>query len=608
VLTLVGAGLGAPLLCAALLALQPTVQKPLGPLAEAGTRLRVVGGLALAAAAGCCLLADRRLFVGLYPDAHLALRMGFLWLASFALAVLTRVRARALGRTALLAVCLAVLGIVLGERAGSAMLTLTLRPWPRFVVDGVRRLSDVDLDGYSALLMGGDCAPFDPKVYPTAPEIPGNKIDDNCLLGDAKPVAKGVQRLTRPTQPAPLDVVLITVDSLRADRVGAYCPACRKKGLATTPNIDAFARGAVVFDRAYTPGGWTSIAVSAFMRGVYPRRLVWTRMYETDRFRLVPWGHRNKLPPGESLTKMFPLPVSDPHVSIADWLAQRGMRTIAVADDEFSELLSPESGIATGFDIYREVDSLPKRQRGDDGTTDLALSEMARVPGGQRFFMWVHYFGPHSPSVFHEGVRLDGPTLEQGYEHEIRYADIQIGRLLRAIAERGQPTAVFIAADHGEEFIEGGRHHGFSLREDVARVPLLARVPGWPGGLVATPVSLIDLFPTFCELTGTPPPAGMDGRSLAPVVAAGRLASQRVLFADTWQYDRLGRLVRAESAAIDGNVKVLYEPFHSGWSQVRLPETAQSVREPLPPNAPLPAVRALSAYVESASGPLQLRY
>lgn len=602
--SLAGAVLGAPLLAAVLFALQPTAQHPRGLLAAAAAPWRIAGGCALACAALACYVADRRVFVGLYPSAHVALRLGCIWLGSFALAALLRVpawRARTSWAELLLS---AALAFALVGHDARALLALGERAWPRLVLDAARRGSDVDFDGYGGWLGGGDCAPFDRAVHPAAPEIPGNGIDDNCLLGDAKVVAPDHQQMALPAQPSPLDIVLITVDSLRADRVGSYCKRCGSGGLATTPNLDAFARDALVFDHAYTPGGWTSIAVSSLMRGVYPRRLDWTRAFETNHYRLVRAGELDSLRLDEHTVKMFPLPLRDEHPSIAHWLARRGMHTAAVVDDEYSELLSRDSAIAPGFAVYREVDDLPPERRDDQGTAELALRELASVPAGERGFLWVHFFGPHSPNHFHPGVRLDGATIEQGYEHEIRYTDLQIGRLLRAIEARDVPTAVFVSADHGEEFIASGRHHGWSVHDAVLHVPLLARVPGWPRGHTGTAVSLVDLMPTILALTATPIPAGLDGVSLAGLLQdLHGAAPVRTLFADTWRYDGDGHLLVLESAALAGSEKVVYQPLAGGFSESR---AGDSQLQPIGEDAPLPALRALAGYVESSNGPFRL--
>ena len=614
--TVIACAVAVPSAAVLLIALQPSPARALGRLPAASPRVRALAAFVLAVAAVAAFVADRRLFVGLYPSAHLALRVACLGLASFALICVVRLAPDAAQRPALPARrrawlltpwLAAALAFVLAARDESAIALLTSRPWPELVIDAARQLGDFDRDGHGAWFAGGDCAPFDARVHPAASELPGNGRDDNCLLGDAAPRSAAPATVaraagTRPG-PVPLDLVLITIDSLRVDRVGAYQPRCGPDGLATTPRLDAWARDALRFEHAYTPGGWTSIALSALMRGRHPRALDWTPMFETKGYRLVPAAERAALPSADRATKMFLLPIADRHPALAEWLVQRGMRTIAVIDDGHSELLSPEARLAPGFQRWREVDALSRAQRGDSATVDLALFELASLPNDQRFFLWVHLFGPHTPNTTHAGVRRDGDTLEQGYEHEIRHLDAQLGRLLGALAARAHPNAVFVSADHGEEFIAGGRHHGWSLRDEVVRVPLFARVPGWPRGSSQRPVSLVDLMPTLCELSATTCPPGLDGRAIGGLLAApASAASPRALFADTWRFDSAGRLRHAQSAAFLGDDKVLYQVQDGRWWRAHRREGAE-LWAPIAPSLAQPAVRALAAYVESGPGP-----
>src|SRR5207342_3124431 len=113
------------------------------------------------------------------------------------------------------------------------------------------------------------------------------------------------------------DVVLITVDSLRPDHLGVYSRAFGPNGRSTSPNIDRFATQSTVFDRAYAAGAWTSIAVPALLRGVYPRRLEWKRWFETTLYALVRKPFENKLRAGEQPMRMFPLAFDDRHPPIA---------------------------------------------------------------------------------------------------------------------------------------------------------------------------------------------------------------------------------------------------------------------------------------------------
>jgi arylsulfatase A-like enzyme len=448
---------------------------------------------------------------------------------------------------------------------------------------------------------------LNPAVNPGARERPGNGVDDKCLLGDGRREAVKRQRLrVIPDTPAPMDVVLITIDSLRSDKLGVYSKAHRADGLASSPELDAFADRSLVFDRAYTPGGWTSIAVSSLMRGVLARRIQWTRMYETSTSRFVRASQRDEMQPGEILARMFPMPVRDPHPSIAEWLSQRGMHTLAVVDDGYVDVLAPYVGIAPGFDLYHMVDATPGVKRGDRGTAQLAIDTLASVPAGDRAFMWVHFFGPHVPSKRHKGVRYDGDGVEQQYEHEIRYTDRHLGRLLEAIEKREQPTAVFVTADHGEELFLTVRHHGWTLSEDVIRVPLIASVPGWPKGRSSIPVSLVDLMPTILKLTETPMPKGLDGSPIDDLMADSKRALSRFVFADTWQYDRSGTLRQSEVAAIDAYSKATYEPLQSAWALYDF-QRKPPLRRSATRRTKSDAIRALADYVESADGTTRLR-
>jgi arylsulfatase A-like enzyme len=271
-------------------------------------------------------------------------------------------------------------------------------------------------------------------------------------------------------------------------------------------------------------------------------------------------GADARLRPGETLSRMFPMPLGDPHPSIAEWLRQRGMRTIAVIDDGYVEVLAPHVGVAPGFEQYH-VDA---------------------------------------------GLRYDGDRVEQQYEHEIRFMDRHLGKLLAAIDERRQPTAIFVTADHGEDFVTGGRHHGWSLSEEVLRIPLIARVPGWSKGHSGFPVSLVDLMPTILRLTKTPLPKGLDGEPLDALMRDSARALTRFVFADTWQYDRAGSLYKSEVAAIDLATKATYEPQASAWALYDIGRDPPR-RRVVARGSAAPAVRALADYVESSDGTTRLR-
>jgi len=516
-------------------AAQPTRARPEGLLGHGRLRWIALAGLPLAALAAAYV--DRTRFPGLYPEAHAALRLTTLLLLITAASLIRRPPLPRLARRAVPVIGVALVlvpFVALHRGADETLQRMVDRPLPGLSLELARRLTDVDRDGASSLLGGGDPAPFEAPAAPIGP-----------------PAAVGVGP-ARATDPAPMSVVLVTIDTLRPDRMGLY-----GHDRETTPAIDAFARRGLRFDRAITPGGWTSLAISSLMRGVAPRKLQWTKVVETSDYRLTRWRDRAALDPRLRLRMMFGLPIEDARPPLAERLAQRGpgealgLHTIAVIDDGYSQFLSPKMGADRGFADFRSVDGLPKLRRTDKGTTDLALAALDDRPTDRRFFMWVHYFGPHDPTRRRAGVRWYGDDVPAGYDHEVRFADEQVGRLLerlQAIAA-DEPLAVIVASDHGELFFEKRRMHGLSLQPAVVRIPLVMVGPGIEPGVSDAPASLLDVHPTVLALTATPQTTPLDGLDLRRVAAE---RPPRVLVSDTWRYNRHGKAIYDQVGATDG--------------------------------------------------------
>jgi arylsulfatase A-like enzyme len=603
VAVLAGCGVGALLLGLLLCAMQPSGPQRRAFLRSQPRVVRVLVALLLIAAAVALDAADRTLYVGLYPLGHFALRMGALFIATFGFVLVHDVlHLGSLGRWPLLAIALlfGVALLTLDESTPQTLQAFAAEPWPATVLGGVRDLLDFDRDGYSSLLGGGDCAPFDPHVHPGAREIPDNGLDDNCAMGDAHKKLRKSAEVPLPSKPSSMDVVLITVDSLRRDRVGIYDEPDARRKRQLTPKLDAWARRALIFDHAYTPGAWTSLALPSFLRGVYPRRLRWTRFYETSAHRLLRGPLGPKLMPTESPTWLFAFPTTDPHTPLPQWLARRGMRTVAVVDDGRSEILRPGTGIEVGFDSYIEVNPGPEAAHDDAYTTALALGALGRVPRGTHVFLWVHFFGVHSPDEQHTGFPTFGNSVADRYDHEVAYLDAQLGGLLAALDRRREPTAVFVTADHGEELTSHNRHHGYSLSETLIHVPLIARVPGWPTGRSDALVSLVDLEPTILALTDTPGPDDLDGIDLGSVVTGSSHAA-RTLLTDTWRFDVNEQLIADFVAVYDGRRKVLIDELGHGqyeYDQTK-PDAAPTPLSAAPWD-PLP--RVALGYLEDTGG------
>jgi arylsulfatase A-like enzyme len=565
-LTLGGCALLGVAAGALLLGLQPSEQRPRGRILSLATPWRWAVSLALAAASAAMTVADHTLYVGLYVEAHVALRAG----AWATLMIAAAMHARRLHLPVLRRRAAVVLGLalmlpvlLLNDDDADTVQAFATRPWPATTLRTARAVFDLDRDGFSAVLAGGDCDDLDADINPGAREIPENGIDDNCVFGDRSRDTGGEESVPVPEEPSPVNVVLVTVDTLRADRLTPEL----------MPELSEWSRHGVRFDRAYTPGAWTSIALAATMRGLLPRRLQWHAYHETSFYRMLREPKDGDLLKHEKLSKLFPLAWQDPHEPLQHWLGRRGMKTAAVVDDGFSQMLSRSVGADRGFSSYREVNVEPNEreamkrhrkrkrsnQRRDDATTTtLALSALRWTVKDKRFFLWVHYFGPHTPSTTHTGLKRDGDGLEARYDHEVRFVDRQLGRLLQAIDELDEPTAVFVTSDHGEKFFGRYRSHGADLSDEVLRVPLVARVPGWLPRTVAAPVTLLDLMPTILRITRTPGPSGLDGIDLTPL-AMGAEPERRVLLSDTWQFSNDGEPFNDRVAAYDGRRKMILD-------------------------------------------------
>jgi hypothetical protein len=440
---------------------------------------------------------------------------------------------------------------------------LSLRGW--------RSISDWDRDGYGGWLLGGDCAPFNAGIHPGRADVPDNGIDDNCSGSDAQAPPPGDPDFAQAnsTVPAPMpktaspqSIVLITVDSLSAGDMSLYGAS-----EDTTPHLARWARDAMVFEHAYTSGGWTSIALPSMLSGVYPRRMRWTQLYETNRYRLVRASELDKLAPDERAMKAFALPLDEPREQLSELLRRRGMATAAVVDDGPTHWLAPETGMLRAFDRHVRVDDLPAGHANDRGVTDAAIATLDDLQDGAPFFLWVHYFGPHSPSTLTQGIPEFGDSPRQRYRHEIAVTDAQVGRLLARVdglAEH-QQVAVIFTADHGETFHGQVRGHGWNLHDPGIRVPMMLKGSGIEASRVEASASLVDVFATIVALTETPVGAELDGMDLRTL--AGRSRRGSPIFTETWRFDARGKVEIDLAAAMTETDIVSNAIVTSTWGE-----------------------------------------
>lgn len=362
----------------------------------------------------------------------------------------------------------------------------------------LRVLVDFDRDGYSSILGGGDCDDWNRHVHPGAVDIPDDGVDQNCVGGDVTlhRSVDDVDFASVPTDvPAALNVVLITIDTVRADHIGAY-----GYERPTSPHIDRVAREGTLFRNAWAHAPSTRYSIPAILTGRYPLSVD----YDTS---IQGW------------------PGLDPkNTTIAEIMAARGMTTGAILNYwYFDEARKMNQGFAeydnTNQRLHKSVGSKgPAQTKGSSSKeqTDKALQFVAKNKQ-QRFFLWVHYYDPHFKYERHAGTPSFGDSRVDLYDHEIRFTDHHIGRLLDRLRQLGvyERTAVVITGDHGEGFGEHGIDlHGYHLYAAQTKVPLIIRVPGISPSEVTMPASHVDILPTLANLVGAEPTTQMMGHSL----------------------------------------------------------------------------------------------
>lgn len=291
-------------------------------------------------------------------------------------------------------------------------------------------------------------------------------------------------------------VVLISIDTLRADRLGAY----GYKARATSPNIDALAQQSVVFERAYTTAPWTIPSLAAVLTGRYPVEVGAYTNADT---------------------------VSTDAITLAELFQQHGFATAMF--NTHAVLVSQRGGFRQGFDtvVPEEVVPLePGEHKASFAANEPALMQWLDGHARQPFFLWIHDMSPHLPQTA-GNPWLTTPGWPR-YDAEVRNSDDLVGRVLRKLAELrlGDELLIVVTADHGEAF---GDEHGLTGHQDVMydevlRVPLIVGAPVFEPRRVSAPVELVDLYPTIASFAGLPVPAEVRGESLRPLLTGSGTA------------------------------------------------------------------------------------
>ena len=301
------------------------------------------------------------------------------------------------------------------------------------------------------------------------------------------------------------NLLLITIDTLRADRVGVY-----GHKPAETPHLDRLARDGVLVERAMTPVPLTLPAHASIMTGTYP----------------LEHGVRNN--------GNYFLPEGIP--TLAGILKERGYVTAAFVA---AFVLDARFGLARGFDHYsdRVNEALPGSwyaERNADEVLEDFKPWFARH-GTDKFFAWIHFWDPHMEYDPPEPYRS---RFADPYDGEVAYVDAAVGKILDLLKTAGieDRTLVVVTSDHGEAFGEHGElGHSIFCYEENIRIPLILNLPGHlpPGKRTEGPASLVDVKPTVLELLGIEIPGHIQGISLIPEIG-GRKPGPRDFYLESY--------------------------------------------------------------------------
>jgi arylsulfatase A-like enzyme/Flp pilus assembly protein TadD len=382
-----------------------------------------------------------------------------------------------------------------------------------------------------------------------------------CLVAPActsrEPAAAG-----RPTAPnAP--VVLISIDTLRADRLPAY----GYKGVET-PAIDRLRKDAILFERAYTHAPLTLPAHASLLSGL--------------------------LPPDHGVRNNIGYALDARHETLAETLRARGYATGGFVS---AFVLRRATGIARGFETYDDVatargaKAAGEVQRPGSETVARALAWL-RATGERPFFLFVHLYDPHTPWTPPEPQRA---RWGASYEGEIAAADAAVGTLLEGLRALGRydSSVVVLTSDHGEGLGDHGeQEHGILLYREVLQVPLLVKLAGSEraGATLKAASGLRDLMPTIAALVGAQAPAAARGRDLLAAAKEAE-AAEPGIYSETYYprihlgWSELRSLTDARYQLIDGPRPELYD-LQNDFAQTRdvlaeKPQVAQAMRAAL---------------------------
>ena len=344
------------------------------------------------------------------------------------------------------------------------------------------------------------------------------------------------------------NVIVIVVDTLRADHVGAY-----GYDREVTPHLDRRAGEGALFENALAPSSWTLPSFGSLFTGQIPSR------------------HAAGMSPGEPKNPFTKLDRSVR--TLAEVLSENGYATAAVVNNAW---LGPAFDMSRGFDSWDFAPSGERLGRRADEVVGRALVWLEEHPAQEPFLLVVHLFDPHMSYDPPETTRgrftaerggalelpvtrtwlvreevdklspADREFITAAYDEEIAFVDEQLERFFSELESRDllDRSIVLLTADHGEElFDHGGFEHGHSMYQELLRVPLIAWSPEIRPGRHDQAVSLIDLFPTILDGAGLATPDGLAGSSLWPLLTGSGELEPRALISE-------GTLYEAEKKAV----------------------------------------------------------
>lgn len=367
------------------------------------------------------------------------------------------------------------------------------------------------------------------------------------------------------------NVVLVTLDTTRADRFGCY-----GYDKDTTPHFDLLAADGVRFDMAAASASVTPVSHASILTGLNQYRHGLRVLHAASAYRLEP-----EIPTLTTILK-------DHGWTNGAFLSAFTVSEYYGFDHGFDRF---DNGIDTPVDEVLQPDGdgryrwqVQKNQQRSDVTTDRAIEWLtgAREP----FFLWVHYWDPHDAAIkppngvlnkfgYHGSVGDD--RMRALYDAEVQFVDSQFGRLVAELKAGGlyENTILVVTSDHGEGL---GDHDWWGHRilyQEQIRVPLIFRLPAGPTGLsVSSLARTIDIVPTVLDWLDLEPQGRMEGRSLHPLLD-GKPDEPRIAYADQLNlFDtNAGLLERRPQAdllhsATDGRWKLIHRPRHPGWSEL----------------------------------------